>query len=160
MQADAAERSLGIDDNLRRNAAEWMRLYFRHARTLNRQLLRFIEQRTPSALSLRQRLYNATIGPKPDGSNGRPFTIRDGLLEITNDRAFADRNVTYSLLAEAARTGIPLSRESERAIAYIMTHPELPQRNTRIAWPALNEILGADYPGVASAPDASPRSVD
>ena len=41
LQAQAAERSLGIDDNLRRNAAEWMRLYFRHARTLNRQFLRY-----------------------------------------------------------------------------------------------------------------------
>jgi [protein-PII] uridylyltransferase len=152
LQADAAERSLGIDDNLRRNAAEWMRLYFRHARTLNRQLLRFIEQRAPTALSLRQRLFNVTMSPKPEGSDGRPFIVRDGLLEITNDRAFADRNVTYALLAEAARTGMPLSRESERAIAYIMTHPELPQRNTRIPWPALNEVLGADFPGVALRP--------
>jgi [protein-PII] uridylyltransferase len=152
LQADAAERSLGIDDNLRRNAAEWMRLYFRHARTLNRQLLRFIEQRTPASLSLRQRLFNATIRPKPEGTNGRPFMVRDGLLEITNERAFADRSVTYALLAEAARTGMPLSRESERAIAYIMTHPELQQRNTRISWPVLNEILGADFPGVALRP--------
>jgi len=152
LQADAAERSLGIDDNLRRNAAEWMRLYFRHARTLNRQLLRFVEQRALASLSLRQRLLNATIGPKPEGSNGRPFMVRDGLLEITNERAFADRSVTYTLLAEAARTGMPLSRESERAIAYIMTHPELQQRNTRITWPLLNEILGADFPGVALRP--------
>jgi [protein-PII] uridylyltransferase len=152
LQADAAERSLGIDDNLRRNAAEWMRLYFRHARTLNRQLLRFVEQRALASLSLRQRLFNATIGPKPEGSNGRPFMVRDGLLEITNERAFADRSVTYTLLAEAARTGMPLSRESERAIAYIMTHPELQQRNTRITWPLLSEILGADFPGVALRP--------
>ena len=152
LQADAAERSLGIDDNLRRNAAEWMRLYFRHARTLSRQLLRFVEQRALASLSLRQRLLNATIGPKPEGSNGRPFMVRDGLLEITNERAFADRSVTYTLLAEAARTGMPLSRESERAIAYIMTHPELQQRNTRITWPLLNEILGADFPGVALRP--------
>ena len=152
LQADAAERSLGIDDNLRRNAAEWMRLYFRHARTLNRQLLRFIEQRAPASLSLRQRLLNATIGPKAEGSNGRPFMVRDGLLEITNERAFADRSVTYTLLAEAARTGMPLSRESERAIAYIMTHPELQQRNTRITWPVLNEILAGDFPGVALRP--------
>jgi [protein-PII] uridylyltransferase len=152
LQADAAERSLGIDDNLRRNAAEWMRLYFRHARTLNRQLLRFVEQRALASLSLRQRLFNATIGPKPEGSNGRPFMVRDGLLEITDERAFADRSVTYTLLAEAARTGMPISRESERAIAYIMTHPELQQRNTRITWPLLNEILGADFPGVALRP--------
>lgn len=152
LQAGAAERSLGIDDNLRRNAAEWMRLYFRHARTLNRQLLRFMEQRAPAAISLKQRLLNATIGAKPDGPSGKPFMTRDGLLEITNEQAYADRNVTYSLLAEAARAGVPLSREAERGIAYIMAHPELAQRNTRIAWPVLSEILGEEYPGVALRP--------
>jgi [protein-PII] uridylyltransferase len=152
LQAGAAERSLGIDDNLRRTAAEWMRLYFRHARNLNRQLLRFVEQRNPVTLSLRQRLMNATLGSKPEGSNGKPFLLRDGQLEITNEQAFADRNLTYSLLAEASRSGVPLSRESERAIAYVMTHPELPQRNTRITWPVFSEILGGDYPGIALRP--------
>src|SRR6516225_3938947 len=112
LQEQAAERSLGIDDNLRRNAAEWMRLYFRHARTLNRQLLRYVDQRPPVALSLRQRLMNAAIGPKAEIATGRPFAVRDGLLEITNEQSFADRNVIYSLLTEAARTGMPISRES------------------------------------------------
>ena len=70
LQAQAAERSLGIDDNLRRNAAEWMRLYFRHARTLNRQLLRYVDQRPPATLSLRQRLMNATHW-RPSGSHER-----------------------------------------------------------------------------------------
>src|SRR5271157_3423525 len=152
LQAGAAERSLGIDDNLRRNAAEWMRLYFRHARNLNRQLLRFVEQRSPAALSLRQRLVNATLGAKPESSNGKPFTVRDGVLEITNEQAYADRSVTYALLAEASRTGVQVSREAERSIAYIMTHPELPQRNSRVAWPVLSEILGADFPGMALRP--------
>jgi len=105
LQAQAAERSLGIDDNLRRNAAEWMRLYFRHARTLNRQLLRYVDQRPPVALSLRQRLMNAAIGPKAEIATGRPFAVRDGLLEITNEQLFADRNVTYALLTEASRCG-------------------------------------------------------
>jgi [protein-PII] uridylyltransferase len=152
LQAQAAERSLGIDDNLRRNAAEWMRLYFRHARTLNRQLLRYTEQRTPAAVSLRQRLA-AAMGTKSEGASGnRPFTVRDALLEIGNESAFADRNVTYTLLNEAARTGVQLSRDAERSIAYIMAHPELPQRNSRIAWPIFAEILSADYPGVALRP--------
>jgi [protein-PII] uridylyltransferase len=152
LQASAAERSLGVDDNLRRNAAEWMRLYFRHARTLNRQLLRFVEQKSPTTISLRKRLLNATIGPKPESSNGKAFALRDSVLEITNEQAFADRNITYAMLTEAARTGVPLSRDSERAIAYIMTHPELQQRNMRISWPVLSEILGADFPGVALRP--------
>lgn len=152
LQAQAAERSLGIDDNLRRNAAEWMRLYFRHARTLNRQLLRYVEQRPPTTLSLRQRLMNAAMGSKSEVPDGRPFVLKDGLFEITNEQAFADRNVTYSLLTEAARAGVPLSRDAERSIAYIMTHPELPQRNSRITWPVLSELLGADFPGVALRP--------
>jgi len=152
LQAQAAERSLGIDDNLRRNAAEWMRLYFRHARTLNRQLLRYVDQRPPVTLSLRQRLMNATIGPKSEVASGNPFAIRDGLLEITNEHLFADRNVTYSLLTEASRSGAALSRDAERSIAYIMAHPELPQRNSRITWAVLSEILGGDFPGVALRP--------
>jgi [protein-PII] uridylyltransferase len=152
LQAQAAERSLGIDDNLRRNAAEWMRLYFRHARTLNRQLLRYVDQRPPATLSLRQRLMNAAMGSKAEVPSGSPYIIRDGLLEITNEQAFADRNVTYSLMAEASRSGVPLSREAERSIAYIMGHPELSHRNSRITWASLSEILGADYPAVALRP--------
>jgi [protein-PII] uridylyltransferase len=152
LQAQAAEHSLGIDDNLRRNAAEWMRLYFRHARTLNRQLLRYVDQRPPVTLSLRQRLMNATIGARAEVPTGKPFTVRDGLLEITNEQQFADRNVIYSLLTEAARTGLPLSRDAERSIAYVMTHPELPQRNARITWPIFSEILAADFPAVALRP--------
>ncbi len=152
LQAQAAARSLGIDDNLKRNAAEWMRLYFRHARTLNRQLLRYVDQRPPVAVSLRQRLLNATIGPKSEVASGRPFAVRDGLLEITGEQLFADRNVTYALLAEASRSGVPLSRDAERSIAYIMAHPELPQRNSRISWAVLAEILVGDFPGVALRP--------
>src|SRR5271165_165971 len=152
LQAEAAEHSLGIDDNLRRNAAEWMRLYFRHARTLNRQLLRYTEQRQVQTLSLRQRLMNAMPGGKTETPNGKSFIVRDGLLELTNEQAFSDRQAIYALLAESSRIGVPLSRDAERGIAYIMMHPELQQRNTRSTWPALSEILGGDYPSIALRP--------
>jgi [protein-PII] uridylyltransferase len=56
------------------------------------------------------------------------------------------------LFSEAARTGIPLSREAERSIAYILTHPELPARNTQMSWATLREILGSDFPGVVLRP--------
>jgi [protein-PII] uridylyltransferase len=153
LQAEAAERSLGVDDNLRRNAAEWMRLYFRHARTLNRQLLRYMEQRPVTSLSLRQRLMNAMPGSaKLETPNGKAYAIRDGLLELTNEQALADRQIIFGLLAESARLGVPLSREAERGVAYIMSHPEIPQKNTRITWPVLGAMLGADYPSLALRP--------
>ena len=152
LQAEAAEHSLGIDDNLRRNAAEWMRLYFRHARTLNRQLLRYMEQRQVTQISLRQRLMNAMPGGRTEAGNGRAFAVRDGLLELTNEQAFSDRQTIYALLAESSRRGVPLSRDAERGIAYIMLHPELQHRNTRITWPALSEILGGTFPSLALRP--------
>jgi [protein-PII] uridylyltransferase len=152
LQAAAAERSLGVTDALPRDAAEWMRLYFRHARTLNRQLLRYLEQRTPMPQSLRQRLFAAARSTKSEPGNGKPFAVRDGLFELLDAKELCDRAVLFSLFTEAARAGIPLSRRTERSITYIMKHPELPVKNAAITWPMLREILSADYPGIALRP--------
>src|SRR6266852_3687122 len=149
LQAAAAEHALGIGDGVARNPSEWMRQYFRHARTLNRQLLRYLEQKAPVPLTLRQRLFNAARAAKIEQGDGKVFAVRDGLLEVVDQPVLSDRAVTYSLFAEAARTGTPLSREAERCIGYILTHPELPPKNTEISWAMLREILGSDYPGVA-----------
>lgn len=152
LQAAAAERALGVGDGIARTPSEWMRQYFRHARTLNRQLLRYLEQKAPVPLTLRQRLFNAARAARLQSSDGQYFSVRDGLLEVVDLPALSDRSITYSLFAEAARTGTPLSREAERSIGYILTHPELPPKNTELSWAGLREILGSDYPGVALRP--------
>ena len=167
LQAEAATRSLGIPGAPARNkddagaqrgaaeheAAEWMRMYFRQARTLNRRLLRHMEQKAQlTTLSLRERIFNAARVPKLEASTVRPFIERDGLLEIVAPGALSDRAITFSLFSAAASTGVPLSREAERTIAYIQTHPEVPAQNTEIPWATLREILGADYPGAALRP--------
>ena len=149
LQAAAAERALGVGDGVGRTPAEWMRQYFRHARTLNRQLLRYLEQRAAVPITLRQRLFHAARATKLEPNDGKFFTVRDGLLEVLDQPMLSDRAITYSLFAEAARTGTPLSREAERSIGYILKHPELPPKNTEISWATLREILGSDYPGVA-----------
>jgi len=152
LQAAAAERSLGVADRVPRNAAEWMRLYFRHARTLNRQLLRYLEQKSPTPQSLRQRLISAARSARSVPGNGKPFVVRDGLFEVLDVKELSDRAILFSLFTDAARTGVPLSRRTERSIAYVMKHPELPVRNEEVTWPVLREILSADYPGVALRP--------
>jgi [protein-PII] uridylyltransferase len=152
LQAAAAERSLGVADRVARNPAEWMRLYFRHARTLNRQLLRYLEQKASTPQSLRQRLLNATRSAKSVPGNGKPFAVRDGLFEVLNVKELSDRAVLFSLFTDAARMGVPLSRRTERSIAYVMKHPELPVRNAEVTWLVLREILSSDYPGVALRP--------
>src|SRR6202047_606847 len=152
LQAAAAERSLGVADRVPRKAAEWMRLYFRHARTLNRQLLRYLEQKSPTPQSLRQRLISAARSARSVPGNGKPFVVRDGLFEVLDVKELSDRAILFSLFTDAARTGVPLSRRTERSIAYVMKHPELPVKNEEVTWPVLREILSADYPGVALRP--------
>src|SRR6201981_63081 len=154
MQEEAAKRSLSVRDGIERNAAEWMRLYFRHARTLNRQLLRYLDQKMAQPLSLRERFFSAAKSvarPEPPPS-GAHFAIRSGQFEILDQPALADRSIIYSLFTEAARTGTPLSRDAERSMAYVFLHSELAARNQTMSWDTLKEILAADYPGMALRP--------
>jgi [protein-PII] uridylyltransferase len=156
LQTAAAERSLGVADGTMRDAKrspeEWMRLYFRQARILNRLLLRYIEQKPAAQPTFRERFFSAARGVRNEIGKGKPFAVRDGLLEVVDEPALSDRAVTFALFAEAAKTGIPLSREAERAIFYILKHPELPQKNTQVNWSLLREILAADYPSMALRP--------
>ena len=57
--------------------------------------------------------------------------------------------VTFSLFNAAATTGVPLSREAERTISYILTHPEVRHKT----WSSRGRRCAniSDYPGVASA---------
>ena len=156
LQTAAAERSLGVASGAARNAKrspeEWMRLYFRQARILNRLLLRYIEQKPALPLSFRERFFSVARSARAEAGKAKPFAVRDGLLEVVDEPALSDRTVTFALFTEAARTGIPLSREAERAIFYILKHPELPQKNTQINWAMLREILAADFPSMALRP--------
>jgi len=154
MQEEAAKRSLSARDGIERNAAEWMRLYFRHARTLNRQLLRYLDQRMAQPVSLRERLFSAarSVTRSEQPPSGAHFAIRSGQFEILDQPALADRSIVYSLFTEAARTGTALSRDAERIISYVVSHSELAARNQTMSWDTLKEILAADYPGMALRP--------
>lgn len=153
-QAEAAEKSLAVADGIQRNAAEWMRLYFRHARTLNRQLLRYLDQKMIAPLSLRERLFSAAKNvARPELElAGTNYAIRGGQLEVTNLTALSDRAAMYSLFVESSRKGVPLSREAERSIAYVLSHSELPVKNAAISWEMLKDLLAGDHPGVALRP--------
>jgi [protein-PII] uridylyltransferase len=156
LQSAAAERSLGVTNGAargtKRSPEEWMRLYFRQARILNRLLLRYIEQKPAVQPTFRERFFSAARSARAEAGKAKPFAVRDGLLEVVDEPALSDRAVTFALFTEAARTGIPLSREAERAIFYILKHPELPQKNTQINWATLREILAANYPSMAFRP--------
>ena len=153
LQAEAAERSLGIHSQDKRTAAEWMRIYFRHARTLNRQLLRYLDQKIAAPQSFKERLFSAARSvTKNEPMVTGDFCMRGGQIEVLNQQALSDRTVMYSMFVEAARTGTPLAAQAERSISYIVSHSELPVLNQAIEWETLKEILAGDFPGVALRP--------
>ncbi|GAC1701846.1 MAG: [protein-PII] uridylyltransferase [Candidatus Acidiferrum sp.] len=165
LQAAAAKRSLGVVSGLSMaspgtersgaavdelaDAAEWMRLYFRHARTLNRQLIARMERKSSPVRSLRERIFGISRSPKVEQPIGKPFVVRDGLIEIVDQNALSDRAVILSLFAEAARSGSALSGKAEREIAYLYSHADGRTKTQPLTWPVFREILGMDYPGVA-----------
>ena len=152
LQTLAAEQSLGTKDGLKRNAAEWMRMYYRRARTLHYQLQRSLSLQSITAHTLWQKLLLAARPPKIEVSPGKPYAIRNGQFEILDSTAFSDRTAVLALLTEAAHTGLQVCRHAERTMAYFLFHPELPAKNLEISWKQLQQILGADYPGVALRP--------
>src|SRR5260370_3409905 len=131
-----------------------MRLYFRQARTWNRQLLRYLDQKMSQLVSLRERSFSAArrVTRPEQPPSGAHFAIRSGQFEILDQPALADRSIIYALFTEAARTGTTLSRDTERIINYVVSHSELHVRNQMMSWDTLKEILVADYPGVALRP--------
>lgn len=152
LQALAAEAALGAQDTLPRNTAEWMRIYYRHARTLHQQLQRSLSYRSNTAHTFWQNLLLSARPPKLEITPGKPYAIRNAQFEILDSTAFADRAVVLTLLTEAAQTGLRMCRQAEREMSYILFHSELPARNQEISWKQLQQIFGADYPGVALRP--------
>ena len=127
-----------------------MRLYFRQARTLNRLLLRYLEQNGPPPAFLQERFFSAARGvTQRRSASGNHFAIRGGLFEVVDQPALSDRPVIFSLFTEAARTGTPLSREAERTIATSFDTSRASGENQVMSWATLREILAADYPGMA-----------
>ena len=152
LQTIAAEQSLGAKDGIKRNAAEWMRIYYRHARTLHHQLQRSLSLQSITAHSLWQKLLLAGRPPKIELSPGKPYAIRNSQFDILDSTAFSDRAAVVALLTEAAQTGLEMCRHAERKMAYIFFHSELPAKNQEISWKQLQQIFGSDYPGVALRP--------
>src|SRR5882672_890486 len=152
LQGAAAERSLGLVDGQTVTAADWMRLYYRNARTLQRQLQRCLSLTSSAGQNLWQKLRTSVRPEKSQSTSGKPFVIRNAQLEILDCTALWDRAAIMSILTEVAQTGVMLSRQAERELAYILSHTELRQNAGELGWRELHEIFAGDYPGAALRP--------
>ncbi len=136
-------------------SAEWMRLYFRHARAIFRNANQLLEQ-VPRA---RSSLYRSFQHWRSRVSN-EDFSVVDGRVYLQQSAGARDPMVVLRLFTFSARHGVALSVETERRIknAYRALADAMPQ-DTRL-WEHLRELLLQPHAAEALRGDAFPQSAD
>jgi [protein-PII] uridylyltransferase len=122
------------------STAEWMRLYFSHARTVHHVCVQMLEEIPAARLSLhhqfqqlRSRLSNAE------------FLVEDGMLLLRQPAALDDPELILRAFRFMARHGLRLSSSSEGQIERAFPALEaVPPKGTEL-WHLLQEILVAPH---------------
>ena len=135
-QEEAAKRGIGVPDAPVLSAAEWMRVYFRQARSIHRTATQLLEE-IPAA---RSSLYRQFQNWKSRVSNA-DFSVVDGLVFLRQSSSLQDPEILLRLFHFIAHHGLRLSTTTEYRIEQVL--PALastPPRGAEL-WLYLGEIL-------------------
>ena len=110
LQSEAAAAGIGSAGIAPTTPSEWMRTYFRHARSIYR--LTVLLDEVPQA---RSGLYRFFEGRKSRLSNA-DFSVVDGRVFLRQLSSVEDPSVLFSLFEFVARHGLKLSAETERCV--------------------------------------------
>ncbi len=149
-QDAAAAISLGLGHAVENgaHAAYWMRLYFRHARSIQRAISQALAQTTPVKIS-RLRLPSLSARASQDTRNG--FELRQNriaLAKTTPDPAH-DPEIVLSLFAAMATTGAQPLPDTERRIEYALPILSSNLEDGPHLWQHLRVILTGRFAGGA-----------
>lgn len=144
LQAAAAARRIGYPAAAGEGPAEWMRVYFRHARTLNRLVLRLLDESLATRPSLAERLAQWRSRFAHPG-----YTVLRGRVHLREVSTLSDPVALLGLFLFLAREDLLLSREAERQVAEILQSQSDADWHSAALWPAICEILAAPFPAAA-----------
>src|SRR5262249_54916422 len=115
-QDEAASRKIGISEaDGRMSAADWMRIYFSHARSLYRMSTQLLEE-VPAA---RSSLYKQFQHWRSRLSNA-DFSVVDGLIFLQQPSAVHDPQLLLRLFDFLAHHGLKLSTTTEYRIEHAL----------------------------------------
>ena len=148
-QDAAAQRRIGLTGSSqdRVDAAYWMRVYFRHARVVERYLLR-------EAAGAGLKVASNAVVRRMRVPERAGFLLRDGLLELkpTSDSgvdAAHEPEIVLAAFAAVAETGARLSYASEERIANAIPVLSANLEEGPGLWRQLSGILTGERAGVA-----------
>jgi [protein-PII] uridylyltransferase len=137
-QDEAAARKIGITEAV--SPAEWMRIYFGHARAVHRVSTQLLEEIPAARSSLSRHFQNW----KQRVSNAE-FSVVDGMIFLPQPRAIEDPQVLLRMFDFLAQHGLKLSTTTEYRIEQVL--PALastPPKGAEL-WQALQVILLEPY---------------
>jgi len=114
-QDEAAVRRIGVPEVEVSTAAEWMRIYFGHARAVHRASLQLLEE-IPAA---RSSLYKHFQNWRSRVSNPE-FTVVDGLIFAQQPAALEDPELLLRMFDFMAQHGLKLSTATEYRIEQVL----------------------------------------
>jgi [protein-PII] uridylyltransferase len=126
-QEEAAARQIGTKDEPVRDAASWMREYFRHARTLARLSSHYYEHVAAARSSLFKQVQNwrARVSTAD-------FAVTNGYVYLKQPLAIVDPDLLMRTFEFVAQNGVPLAHATELLVAQVVE--ELAARPVKFEW--------------------------
>jgi len=110
-QDEAAARKIGAPEAASLKAADWMRIYFGHARAVQRTALQLLEEIPEAWSSLRRQFQGWRSRPSsPD------FSVVDGMIFLQQSSSLRDPEMLLRLFHFMAHHGLKLSATTEHRI--------------------------------------------
>jgi [protein-PII] uridylyltransferase len=110
-QDEAAARKIGASDAADVTAADWMRIYFGHARAVQRTVIQLQEEIPEAWSSLRRQFQGWKSRPSsPD------FSVVDGMIFLQQSSSLRDPEMLLRLFHFMAHHGLKLSATTEHRI--------------------------------------------
>ncbi len=143
LQSEAAAAGIGFQKPGKSKPAEWMRGYFRNARSIQR--LADLSEEMPPA---RSGLYRLFENRKSRLSNA-DFSVVDGRVFLRQLSSVQDPATLLGLFEFAARHGLKLSAETERCVETALPNLQQWAGQATELWPQFRRILIAPHAGSA-----------
>ena len=140
LQAAAAGRGIGVEAGRPLEPADWMRIYFRHARAIYSLSTQLLDEALPVPVTLLSRFAGWRA------RRSRPETsVAGGRLVLNQPELVRDLSRLLSLFLSIAQNGLKLSREAEEQISRAL--PAAVESGARVPglWEPLRQILLAPH---------------
>ncbi len=139
LQAAAAARGIGVENAKAIDPADWMRIYFRHARAVYALCTQLLDETLPTPVTLRSRL-----GWKPRRSHSG-FFMSGARLRVQEPARLRQPRRLMEVFRYVAQHGVKLSREAEDQIRDALPGIFAPGLALPELWSNLREIFLAPH---------------